>query len=285
MGKTDYILRSLSKISSKRWEHYVINRLYHRLSDPDVEFICQQCVRKADGQVYLVDLYFPQFSIYLEVDEAHHETNSAKINDARRRFDIAEASGLTEERISTAGRSIEYVNAELEKFIKLLRQLKAEDHDFHPWQYESRYKPQTHIDRGHIEIGPYSAFRYQKDALACFGYTKGHYQRGSWDLPAEATKEIGLSGKCMVWFPRLYENKNWNNSLSEDGLTIREVNKNPEHAYTEPWDYRIVMARSRDSLNRILYHFVGVFRVIPEYQSGNERRFERIATSVKTLSI
>ncbi|WP_408015001.1 AbaSI family restriction endonuclease [Roseovarius gahaiensis] len=38
MSKSDYILRSLSKLSSKRWEHYVINRLFHRLNDPEVEF-------------------------------------------------------------------------------------------------------------------------------------------------------------------------------------------------------------------------------------------------------
>jgi very-short-patch-repair endonuclease len=284
LEKTAYIIRSLSKISSKRWEHYVINRLYHRLNDPEIEFICQQCIRKADGRVYLVDLYFPQFKLYLEVDEVHHESDAAVINDARRRFDIAEASGLTEKRISTVEKSIEAVDAEVEVFLTLLQSLKAEADAFLPWDYESRFKPKIHIDMGYIEIGPYSAFRYQKDALSCFGYEKGHYQRGVWNLPPEICEEIGLNGKCMVWFPRLYEQKNWNNSLSDDGLTIREKSKNPDHSYAETWDARIVMARTRDSLNRTLYHFVGVFRVLPEYRAGNDHRFERISTNVKTLS-
>ncbi|WP_413475970.1 AbaSI family restriction endonuclease [Hafnia paralvei] len=40
MSKDDYILRALSKISHKRWEHYIINRIFHRLNDPELEFLC-----------------------------------------------------------------------------------------------------------------------------------------------------------------------------------------------------------------------------------------------------
>jgi very-short-patch-repair endonuclease len=116
MGKTDYVLRSLSKLSTKRWEHYVINRIYHRLNDPDIEFICQQCIRKGDSY-YLADLYFPQFGLYLEIDEAHHDRDQAIINDARRRFDIKEATGLTEKRISVEGYSLEEVDANIEELI------------------------------------------------------------------------------------------------------------------------------------------------------------------------
>ena len=121
MSKNQYILRSLSKISHKPWEHYVINRIFHRLNDPEIEFVCQQCVRKEDGKFYLADLYFPQFDLYLEIDEAHHDSDNAKIDDAKRRFDIAEAAQLEEARISTSGRSMEYVDAEVEKFVSLLR--------------------------------------------------------------------------------------------------------------------------------------------------------------------
>lgn len=284
MSKADYILRSLSKVSSKRWEHYVINRLYHRLNDPEIEFVCQQCIRK-DNKFYLADLYFPQFNLYLEIDEAHHESDDALISDARRRFDIAEASGLSEMRIPTTGASIESVDASIEDFIELLRQQKLAAKEFQAWDYEDRYKPEPHIDRGYISIGPHSAFRYQKDALRCFGYTKGHFQKGAWNLPPETVEEIELSGTCMVWFPRLYEQKRWTNSLSDDGCIITEINKNPEEGYSERWDKRIVMARSRNALNQTLYRFVGVFEVIPEYSSGNERRFRRIAKSVKTISM
>ncbi len=86
MGQIDYILRSLSKISNKKWEHYVINRIYHRLNDPEIEFVCQQCLRKDDNKFYLADLFFPQLGLYLEIDEHHHENDQNKIRDAIRRF-------------------------------------------------------------------------------------------------------------------------------------------------------------------------------------------------------
>lgn len=284
MSKENYVLRSLSKISSKRWEHYVINRIYHRLNDPDIEFICQQCIRKGDNY-YLADLYFPQFDLYLEIDEAHHNHDQALINDARRRFDIAEATGLTEIRISTEGSSLEKIDTSIEEFIERLRQRKLEAKNFSPWDYEHRYRPELHIARGFITIGPHSAFRYQRDALRCFGYTKGHFQQGAWNLPPEVVEQIELSGKCMVWFPRLYEQKRWQNSLSDDGRIITEINKNSDEAYSERWDIRIVMARSRNALNQTLYRFVGVFEVIPEFSSGNEHRFRRVAETVKTISV
>ena len=88
----------------------------------------------------------------------------------------------------------------------------------------------------------------------------------------------------MVWFPKLYEQGGWINSLSKDGKVITEINRDPQHSYDEPWDYRIVMARSRDELNRTLYRFVGLFEVVPEFSSGNEHRFRRIATNIRTCS-
>ena len=284
MSKADYVLRSLSKVSTKRWEHYIINRIYHRLNDPDIEFICQQCIKRGD-RYYLADLYFPQFGLYLEIDEAYHEGDQAIISDARRRLDITEATGLTEKRISAKGFSLEEVDANVEEFIEFLRQQKSEAKDFAAWDYEHRYKPEPHIARGFITIGPHSTFRYQRDALRCFGYTKSHFQKGAWNLPPETVEKIELSGKCMVWFPRLYEQKRWNNSLSDDGLIITEINKNSDDAYAERWDTRIVMARSRNALNQTLYRFVGVFEIIPEYGSGNERRFRRVAETVKTISM
>lgn len=87
----------------------------------------------------------------------------------------------------------------------------------------------------------------------------------------------------MVWFPKLYEQREWNNALSPDGTIITEINKDPRYVYTEKWDIRIVMAHSRDELNRTFYRFLGIFKVIPEFSSGNELRFQRIDTTVKTF--
>ena len=84
----------------------------------------------------------------------------------------------------------------------------------------------------------------------------------------------------MVWFPKSYGNSDWKNELSEDGKTITESNIKKDGGYTERWDKRIVMAYSRDELNRTLYRFLGVFEVDPKHDSGDQRIFRRIDTSV-----
>ncbi len=287
MEKTDYILRSLSKISKKRWEHYVINRIFHRLDDPEIEFICQQCIRKEDGKIYLADFFLPQLGIYLEVDEGHHASDEAKILDAKRKFDIAEVSGLHEERISVYDATISEINSRIDKFvdqIKTRKQAAIAAGEFPDWDYEQRFTARPHLENGYVSIGPRAAFRTQKDALNCFGYNKGHYQRAVWNLPSQVRDAIGLSGECMVWFPRLQKQEYWDNSLSEDGTIISEICKNSSKEYADVWDNRIVMARSRDELSQTLYRFVGVFKVISGYSTGSERRFRRVATHIKTYS-
>lgn len=290
MSKTDYILRSLSKINKKRWEHYVINRIFHKLDDLEIEFICQQCIRKADSsdKIYLADLFFPQFDLYLEIDEGHHDSDEAKKADAMKRLDIIEATGFSEKRISASNVTIEQLNASIDEFVKLLigtkEKLKAQN-KFIPWDYSAQYTAERHINAGVMEVGPHTIFRYHRDALECFGYiNKGHHQSGSWKLSEKVVKAIGLSGRTMVWFPRLYKAGVWDNELSSDGEWIIEQSLEANNNYVEDWDYRIVMAHSRDELNRVLYRFLGVFQIDKNKSTEGKNFFKRINTKVKVFN-
>lgn len=286
--KADYVLRSLSKISYKKWEHYAINRIYHRLDDLEIEFICQQCIRKNDNENALADFFLPQLGIYLEIHEGYHAKDAVIIADAKRRFDIAEATGLTEHRISAVNVSMSSFNEQIDAFVDLVRRRKSElvaNGSFRHWDFEHRYTAKPHLSAGFLEIGPDAAFRTQKDALNCFGYGGGNYQRGVWNIPETVRDQIGLEGNCMVWFPRLYAQKMWDNKLADDGELIVETRLHSDALYFNKWDTRVVMARSRDQLNRTLYRFVGVFEPMREHDSENEHRFRRISTHVKTVSI
>lgn len=291
MSKDDYILRALSKISHKRWEHYIINRIFHRLDDLDLEFVCQQCIRKEghSGKIYLADLLFPQLKLYLEIDEAHHDSDEAKMADGIRRLDIMEATGFIEKRIPAHNTTQDKINHLVDEFIVLVRDIKAQQKAqdmYHPWDYGTRYTAQKHINAGFIEAGPYAAFRYHKDALQCFGYgDKGHHQSGSWRVPESVVKAIGLDGDVMVWFPRLYKAGEWDNSLSIDGDLITEKSLNPTRNYRETWRYRIVMAHSRDELNRTLYRFLGVFTQDEQLSSEGVNVFKRVDTRIKVYTI
>lgn len=287
MDRTNYILRSLSKISKKRWEHYAINRIYHRLDDPEIEFVCQQCIRRNDDQIALVDLFLPQLNIYLEIDEGHHESDDSKIRDAIRYSDIVEASGLEEERISANGVTLQDFTDSIDAFVERVHQLKEEikrKNKFFGWNYERRFTAEPHLEVGFIEIGVHSAFRTQKDALECFGYSGGTYRKGVWKLPDYVRDTIGLSGPSIIWFPKLYPQDIWDNSLSKDGLVVTQICKDPDFSEGDTLGQRIIMARSRDELNRVLYRFVGVFEGIPEHRYRNKHRFRRIASRVKTYS-
>ncbi|HBC6576704.1 TPA: hypothetical protein KEX07_003082 [Proteus mirabilis] len=290
MSKDDYILRALSKISHKRWEHYIINRIFHRLNDPDLEFVCQQCIRKEgrSGKIYLADLLFPQLKLYLEIDEAHHDSDEAKVADGIRRLDIMEATEFIEKRIPANNTTLDKINYLVDEFILLVRDRKAQQEAqgvFHPWDYGIRYTAKKHINAGFIEVGPYAVFRYHKDALQCFGYgDKGHHQSGSWRVPQTVVKAIGLDGDVMVWFPRLYKAGEWDNSLSIDGDLITEKSLNPTRNYRETWRYRIVMAHSRDELNRTLYRFLGIFTQDEQLSSEGVNVFKRLDTRIKVYT-
>lgn len=296
----DYILRSISKTSAKRWEYYAVTRILHTLNDLEIEFICQQCVRKPDGRLALTDMYFPQFKIYLEINEGHHFIKDPRnatlyqrcIGDAQRAHDIALAAGLTEYSIPSHSHkpvtelTLDEFNQEIDDFVEILRRLKAEaiaQNQFEIWDFEMRFSAQQHIDAGFIEIGPHAAFHTHVETLKCFGcHYKAHMQ-GSWNMPDEVAEYIGLKGRTMVWFPNLDGRGKWSNSLSEDGMTIVETNE-AGNDHQNDWDNRIVFARSKDVFGKPLYRFVGVFEPDADQATGSERRFTRVSTKVKTYN-
>lgn len=198
-------------------------------------------------------------------------------------------AGLTEARIDitdVVDGTLDLLDARVDAFVECVRSAKVAklaQENFHPWDYEGRFTAKSHLDEKQLAIGPHAAFWTHRDALMCFGYDKGHGRRGSWAVPDRVAAALGLPGKTMVWFPKLYAQDDWDNSLSEDGKTITEIHKHG-HSYTETWDARIVMARSRGELNRTLYRFVGVFECAPDCRTGSEHRFQRISTKVGTIS-
>ena len=228
-GKSHYVVNSLSKIRHKGWELYVVSRIIHLLDDLEIEFVCQQLVRKKDGNRYLVDLYFPQFGIYIEIDEAHHLNEDNAIKDKLRQREILEATNLEEIRVPIVDadkkeRSLQEINGDIQANIEKIKTLKAaqiSDKTFVPWQASSRYNPQTYIQKGSIEVSSNVALRRQVDVIRLFGTEFKGWQKGTWPWKSP----IGGTN-YQVWFPKLYKAKDWTNSISNDGLKIRETQTN-----------------------------------------------------------
>ena len=267
ISKDDYILRNFSKIQLKKWELYIITRIVHLLNDTDIEFVCQQLIKTPDGKRYLADLCFPSLKLYYEIDEAQHGSDQHKIKDEHRQREIVDATDFIEKRITVFDknkndRNIKEINNEVDAFIDFIK--KRKEHfiskgDFIPWDYETKFSPTPHLKRGYIDVKDNVVFSNHRDALRCFGYKGGHYQRAVWRIKG-SNKE--------VWFPKLYRNNTWNNSLSDDfKKIIYKKNNNTKIKRLKKREW-IVFAHYKDLLGQIVYKFLGEFHTLLE-ESGN----------------
>lgn len=286
MDKKEYIVRQLERTRSKKYEAYVVNRIIHLLNDFNIKFVTQQYVSRPEGRA-LTDLFFPQLNIHIEVDEPHHKVT---IEDDRiREADIINATNHEILRIDVAN-SIEDINSQtngvVEKLRSKIEQLKNKKL-FIPWDINMEFDPQTHIERGYIDVSDNVAFRTIKDACNCFGHEYRGYQQAGARHP--------YYDDIMLWFPKLFPNEPWINEISSDERIIKEkhqdaiANQNNilrVKERTQNWETahkRIVFAKVKDNLGNTLYRFKGLYELNPK-KSQTELVWERKETSVKTFS-
>ena len=280
-SKDEYLLRSLSKIAHKQWELFVVSRVLHSIVQDDLEYVCQQYVRsnKRD-KYYLTDLCFPSLKLYCEVNERHHAEESNALQDKLRMREIMDVTEWEEIAIrvydkddDSRGRPLYEVILEVDDLIKKIRERKAEIESSTgvslTWDLEQRYQPEPHIERGYIRVADNVVFKNHRDALRLFGYSGGHYQRAAWDTCVKDES---------VWFPKLYPNKDWINSVSEDGQVI-ETGLNPSSKRAtiraKP-GRRIVFAHYKNVLGQVVYKFLGVYELVVHKSSGSKEVYHRV---------
>lgn len=283
LEKDQFILRSISKISHKPWEIFAISRIISAFSkiDFDIEFSCQQLVRRPGGAKALTDLFLPQFSIHLEIDEGHHAVPLNFESDRLREKDIVEATGHEFFRVSnylgtdaTATKSITEFSSDIDNFVAEIfrrRDLMIANGVWAPWNFGQRYDPQTYIAKGFLDVKDGPAFRRQCDALRCFGYNKGDWQRAVWPR----TGHVAGIDKSFVWFPRLHKNDQWDNSFDGEFITEVPIGRLDRDGLREDFT-RIVFARYSDNLGKVLYRYIGEFALC--HRDGNSFRYNLVRT-------
>lgn len=288
MEKLDFIARQLSRARNKKFEHYVITRIWHLLNDTDIKIITQQYIRRPDGRVALTDLYLPQFKIHIEVDERQHfdENNEQKLADIIREADIISVTNHEFKRIKAKDATLEGINTEIDELVAYLREIKNSITDFNPWDFKAETNPDTYIKRGFIDLKDDVAFRTMVDAANCFG--NNYSPKAIWTAGAKHPKEQGK----IIWFPKLYENGEWNNSINDLENQIIEINKDPKKAkdhikksLEKKEEKRIVFARVKSPLGDVMYRFKGEFEI--DLEKTNYRNgvvFRRVSERVKTYS-
>lgn len=298
-----YILRSLSKISHKIWEYFVISRIIHKLDDPAIEFVTQQLVRRPDGSRALTDLFFPQFNLHLEIDESHHfdsvhfagTTGLKQISaDSLREQDIVDQTGHEIVRIGIfnlkdgSEKSLSDISSETDLFVQRLqseRRAQEAKGAFIPWDFDRRFDPTRIIEKGKISVADNVLFRLQIDAMRCFGFTGAGWMKGAWRIPDG-------SGDWL-WFPRLFEHGMWKNELCNEGRVINErarsepilnakaresLRKQRADFEKDPHRKMIVFSKAKDALGGQLLRYVGTFKanLTPEHYSPDNLRFDLV---------
>lgn len=283
--KESYVTRSFQKISSKRWELYIVTRVINLLNDLDIEFVCQQYINPPNNnKYYLADLAFPSLKLYLEIDEGQHGTKVHRYYDIKRDAEILEATDWKCKRIAIFSKkngrkidkNLELINHEIDVFVKEIRdrknKLRSEGYDI-SWNFHKKYLPETFKKKGSISFEDNVALLTHRDVLNLFGYAKGHYQRATWAI--RKFNEI-------VWFPKLYSNEDWVNELVNGSDTIHQYKKDrsPQSALTINDADRIVFAHQKNIFGKTIYKFYGVYSPDLSRSDSIHHYFKRIKTSI-----
>ncbi|WP_096272044.1 AbaSI family restriction endonuclease [Paucisalibacillus globulus] len=283
MLKYKYIKAQLAKTNKKNDENYVITRIWNRLDNIDIKFITQQYIVREDGKYALTDMFFPQLNLHIEIDEGYHQSPEQAQNDLIREQDIISITGHEIKRIDVT-KDLITVHEQIDEVVHYIHS-KVEEmgSDFIPWEVEKEISPETYIKKGEIHLKDNVAFRTCADAANVFGHSYKGFQRGGTTHPYHE--------ETMIWFPKLFPNGEWDNSISADGKVIREKNahehKVDDHIHEvihHQKHRRIVFAKVKGPLGHIMYKFKGEFEL--DTQMSMEERcliWRRISETVKTF--
>jgi hypothetical protein len=211
-----------------------------------------------DDGCALLDAYFPQLNIGIEVDEAQHKINDNIKADRCREKDVIRAIGCDIYHIDVT-HSILDIHRRCDEIIKLIKD-RMNSTDFEIWDTDNEYAPDRFIQKGCMSTNDNPAFRKHIDALKCFGI----YYKASWT----GGEPHPVHDDVLIWFPKIHARKEWINVIDDEETTIYEKNEDPKKTeetisiwLSEPRQKRYVFVYSKDSLGMVLYRFKGVFEL------------------------
>jgi len=267
-SKTEYILSALRKLQHKEHEQYVISRILHKLDDLSIEFICQQYL-VPDSEAYLLDLYFPQFGLFVEIHEHAHAAIEKVKDDKIRNAEIESVFGLRLFVIKTYNDehtllNIEQINLQIDTLVNLIKKEKLQREKsgaFVPWDYDKKFDPAHHARHGILRVDADITLLKQVDVIKMFGVQLGALQRGAWDWKGT---------DYDVWFPKLFRSGKWENRFADGGTSIIEskIGGGKAYDFTNKKRKRVVFPHFKDQFGNRYYKFVGVYEI--DYAKSGE---------------
>ena len=291
--KTLYLVKTLSRTKRKDYENYVVNAIWQRLDNSDIEVVSQQYVEdtiKQDGRShYFIDLYFPALNIGIECDEAFHKNQSK--SDKEREASIYDIIfKIRKDNYEPIHIDATQKYDDLQGCINdAVNRIKKKIDEIKPPKWKIETPEDYYLSKNKIHISDKKGFNsINKTCNVLFNAGRNEETKGSlksyFSLPN--FKGTSLDGYKM-WFPHLAvevigENgeiksvaatrTGWNNQLSGDGKTIIERNENNK-TYEQDGRKRIVFLKYKDPLGFNEYKFVGIFEF--KRKEGNTVYFSR----------
>ena len=177
MDKREYLVRTFSRTKRKDYENYILTAIWHKVDNLNLKPVSQQYVKREKSYA-LMDLYFPQIHVGIEVDEAFHK--NIRSQDELRMDDIL--SAVKEDELDDflilridATLPINQMHKRIDEVVEIIKK-RAAARPLHWLLYEEELeacKSQTHLS-----IYDNIAFQDIKDiANTVFGKNAKRYQR------------------------------------------------------------------------------------------------------------
>ena len=273
MNKTEYIVRSLSKGTHKKYETFVLNAIYNKLNNPNLEIVTQQYVATENKKMKYIDLYFPQIKVAIEVDEPYHSSVEQRRNDKKREEEIKNAilgcaisdskNEITFIRISVS-REMDYslLLNEIDKVTSQINEVIRKQKNPLVWNCTEEEKILEIKKRGYLQRT--DSFRYINDIARLFGFKRKN--NNCFMCTIKLTKNI------IVWSPALSLNGSnkdgWVNTISDDLTLIYESSLNKEKKDQQNYQWhlknntkRVTFLNYKDALGVKRRRFLGIYSV------------------------
>lgn len=87
--KYEHLVKQIHRTKYKRHESFIIGSLLHDSNLKDLLPLTQHYVKRIDNKYALIDLFYPQINLAIEIDEPHHE--NIRGSDTLRQMDIEQS--------------------------------------------------------------------------------------------------------------------------------------------------------------------------------------------------
>ena len=291
------------RTKNKKYENFVVNAIYNRVGNMELEPITQQyvCNPNDPRKYYLIDLYFPQINYGIEVNEAQHLGEEHTLADKERAEAIKDAIDCTvrvvdifekkERSESAVIRSFTDINNQINKYVEEIKSLishkeKVEGKKLQ-WISDTQ-KKQEIWDSGVLSIDDSISYANKKEIEILLGVA-----------PTQYRCYRPLSDQYYLWVPglsvqdnsgKIYSSNNWENYLSEDKTEIVEIDTDNKRqkSVTKNTPKRITFMKMKDKYGKNCCKFIGVFELYDQFLNSNghlESHYKRIMDKINIVKL